>query len=98
MTILIPLAATPSQTLTVTLAGQICRIELSQRTTGMYMDLSVNGSVICSSSLCLDRVKIIRRSYRGFVGDLVFIDKQGASDPDYTGLGTRFVLAYVPGA
>jgi hypothetical protein len=31
----------------------------------------------------------------GFIGDLIFIDTQGTSDPNYTGLGSRFLLAYL---
>ncbi|MCP1257899.1 phage baseplate plug family protein [Acetobacter lambici] len=31
-------------------------------------------------------------------GDLAFADTQGTQDPDYTGLGSRFVLVYAEDA
>lgn len=96
MTITIPLATVPSQTLTVTLGGQLCQISIYQKTTGVFLDMTANNVSIATAALCLDRVKIIRRPYRGFSGDLAFIDTQGVSDPDYTGFGDRFVLAYLP--
>ena len=34
-------------------------------------------------------------SYLGFVGDLMFSDTQGTSDPSSPGLGTRYLLMYI---
>ena len=48
------------------------------------------GGVICEN---LNR--IVRSLYLGFAGDLAFIDNQGSTDPVYTGLGTRYSLAYI---
>lgn len=90
----IPLAATPSQTLTVTLGNQSCAISVYQRRTGLYLDLSINGSAIATGLLCRDRVRLVRASYRPFIGDLAFIDTQGANDPDYSGLGSRYILVW----
>ena len=92
---MIPVAAVAAQSIGIVLAGQNCRINISQKSTGVFLDLLINDSPIARSVICLDRVKLIRYGYRGFAGNLVFIDKQGVSDPDYTGFGTRYVLAYL---
>lgn len=92
---IIPLVATPAQTLTVTLGGQACRIILTTRLTGLFMDLYVKDAPVVQGVICLNWTKIVREVYRGFVGDLVFRDTQGTEDPTYDGLGGRFELLYV---
>ena len=91
----IPLTATPSQTLSVVLAGQSCQITIRQKSTGIFFDLSVDNAPVVLSRICLDRVRLIRRHYLGFAGDLVFIDTQGALDPEYAGFGARWRLVYL---
>jgi hypothetical protein len=92
----IPITAVPSQTFSVQLAGQDCDIALYQKSTGLFMDLTLNGVQILSAMLCLDRVYLVRYAYLGFVGNLAFVDTQGTIDPSYDGLGSRFILAYFP--
>lgn len=91
----IPIAATPNQAFSITLGGQQCRITLRQLTTGLYINLTVSGVPVISTMLCRDRVRLVRDAYRGFLGNLAFVDTQGVSDPEYSGLGSRYVLAYV---
>lgn len=91
----IPLAATPSQEVTVTLANQVCRVKVSQKSTGLFLDLYVSDALIVAGVICHNLNKIVRETYRGFVGDLTFYDTQGADDPYYTGLGARFLLLYL---
>lgn len=91
----IPLLAEPSQTLTTTIGGQYCEISVYTLTTGLYLDLSINGTAIIQGALCLNTVQLVGQTYLGFVGDLMFMDTQGSSDPDYTGLGSRFLLIYL---
>jgi hypothetical protein len=91
----IPLQATPSQTVKVTLGGQYCVINLYQNSTGMYLDLTVNGTAIISSAICLNLVRIVRYSYLGFIGNLVFIDNQGKADPTFDLLNSRYQLMYL---
>lgn len=92
---IVPTKAIPSQVLSVTLGGQSCVIALYQKTTGLFLDLSVAGSPTVQGVLCRDRVRLVRQAYLGFIGDLTFIDTQGASDPVYTGLGARYLLGYL---
>lgn len=91
----IPLRAVPSQSLSVVLAGQSCQVNVYEKSTGMYLDLFVNHQPIVTTALCHDRVRLVREDYRGFVGDLAFIDRRGNADPVYTGLGDRFILVYL---
>lgn len=91
----IPLISVPSQTFNVVLAGQPCRIAIYQKSTGLFMDLSMAGSPIFTGVLCRDRVRLVRMKYLGFVGDLAFVDTQGKDDPNYAGLGSRWDLVYL---
>lgn len=92
---IIPIQPVPAQVVGVQLANQPCKIALFQRLSGFYCDLYVNGELVIGGVLCLNINRIVRSLYLGFVGDLIFIDNEGTSDPDYTGLGTRFSLAYL---
>lgn len=91
---IIPITADQSQTFGVQLDKQDCNINIYQKSTGLYLDLSVAGTPIINARLCLDRVKLVGLKYLGFSGDLVFIDTQGLSDPTYDGLNSRYLLVY----
>lgn len=92
----VPLQAVPNQTLAITLAGQACQLALRQNGDNMYFDLTVNGTniVLCrvvrnKQRLCIDA------QYRPFVGDFLFNDTQGDTQPEYTGLDSRYLLYYL---
>lgn len=89
------LSAEKEQTITVTLNNQACTIRLVQRESALYMDLSVNNVPLIQAVPCWYGGKMVRYSYLGFVGDLVFLDLQGSSDPTWDGLGTRYQLFYI---
>lgn len=93
--LVVPLAAVPSQTLSVLLAQQSCRINVYAKTTGLFLDLYVNDGLIIGGVICQNTVLIVRDQYFGFAGDLAFFDLQGSTDPVYTGLGTRYILGYI---
>lgn len=90
----IPLQAVKSQTVTVQLAEQSCRIKVHTRTFGLFVDLYVNDTLIIGGVLALNNNRIVRSSYLGFTGDLYFFDTQGTDDPVSSGLGSRFLLLY----
>jgi len=93
---IIPIVDTDSQTLNVQLAEQSVKLNLYQTAgQGFYCDVYVNDAIIIGGVLCEDRNKIVRDTYRGFVGDLMFVDEQGTSDPSSPGLGTRYLLYYL---
>lgn len=91
----VPLASVPSQTLTVNLANQTCQINVYQKLYGLFFDLYVSNALIIGGVLCENLNRIVRSLYLGFQGDFMFVDNQGASDPTFDGLGTRYSLIYL---
>lgn len=91
----IPLQAIPVQTVSVALDGQSVQISLRQQPNGLFVDVTSDGVNINFNVLALNRNPLIRQPYRGFSGQLMFRDVQGNSDPDYTGLASRFELIYL---
>lgn len=96
MTDRIPLVAIPAQSLTITLGLQRCQIAVYQKSTGLYFDVFLAGLPVAVGVLCCNHTNLVRNKYTSFVGNLAFIDTMGVSDPDYTGLASRFRLVYVP--
>lgn len=92
---LISLQPSKSQTVDITLAGQSCSLKIHQRSTGLYMDVYINDNAIAQGVICLNCNPIIRYSYLGFSGDLVFVDSRGDSDPVWDEVGTRYQLYYL---
>jgi len=97
MTLLIPVTPVPSQTLSVTLGEQRCKLNIYQKAFGVFVDLYVNDEAVVVGALARNLVYIVRSGYLGFVGDLYFNDTNGNSDPSYETLGSRFVLLYDEG-
>ncbi|MFT9064570.1 MAG: hypothetical protein ABF430_12270 [Acetobacter persici] len=95
--VVIPLSAVAYQSLKLTLSGRAVQLDIQQRTNGLYATIWLDGTMILAGIVCQDRTWIVRRAYLGMPGDLVFIDQYGQNDPDYTGLGARYVLMYEAG-
>lgn len=95
MTLFIPLQPKPYQKLAVQLSNQACQIEIYQENYGLFIDLYVNNKLIIGGVICQNLNRIVRSVYLGFQGDLTFMDTQGADDPIYTGLGSRFQFFYL---
>ena len=97
--LIVPLQPVASQTLSVALNNQACQVNLyvlgSAPFEHLYLDLLVSDSLIIGGVICQNLNPIVRDAYLGFVGDLMFQDTQGADDPVYTGLGSRWILNYV---
>jgi len=101
----IPTSPVPNQVFNVILGGQACRIAIAQKNTGMFLNLYVNDALVIGGVLCEVANPLVRSVYLGFTGDLAFYDTQPAADPlvpanpdqvFYTGLGSRYFLAYLP--
>jgi len=92
---IVPLQAVPNQTLTVNLNSQITQINVYQGRRVLFMDVLLDNAPIVYGVSCLNLNRIIREAYLGYSGDFAFIDSQGSDDPVYTGLGSRFNLAYL---
>lgn len=93
--LIVPLQPVASQQVSVILSNQNCQFNIQQRNSAIFIDVLVNNFPIIQGVICENKNKIVRDAYLGFIGDVAFIDNQGDSDPEYTGLGTRYSLAYL---
>lgn len=91
----IPIQPIPSQLVKVVLGGQNVQIFIYQKDQGLFIDINSDGVDIVVGVIARDAVPIICREYMGFIGNILFVDTQGASDPIYSGLGSRFSLVYL---
>ena len=91
----VPVQAVPSQTLTAVLGNQNCQINIYQKQGVVYLDLYVNNEPIVNARQCENANRIVRYAYLGFIGDLIWQDTQGQTDPVYSGMGTRYILQYL---
>lgn len=90
----VPLSATASQSLNIVLNQQLVRLDVYQRSTGLFMDVWQNGARVVAGAICQNMNPVIHADYLGLGGDFVFVDTQGTDDPSYDGLGDRFVLTF----
>ena len=90
----IPLSPVPAQSLKVKLADQNCEMRVYYRFGSTYLDLTVGGVVVCTGAICRDRQSIVQIANSAFVGQLLFVDMLGNSDPLYSGFGERWRLFY----
>ena len=91
---IIPLQQVPSQTLNVYLNNQNCKISIFQKSNGLFFSLNVDNVDYIDGVIALNLVSLVPNKYNGFIGNLFFYDILGTSDPDYSGLGSRWLLIY----
>lgn len=92
----IPIQPIPNQTLQCQLGGQATTLNVRQQAFGVYVDVLIGAQPIVQGIIGLNSNLIVRNTYFGFLGDLIFLDAQGVgADPVYTGFGTRFFLLYL---
>lgn len=91
----IPIQPTPSQVVKVVLSSQNFQILLQQKDQGIFVDINVNGTDVSTGTVARDGVPLISQDYAGVAGNVLFVDTQGYSDPNYADLGTRYVLLYL---
>lgn len=89
---IVPLQAVPSQQLQISLGGQSCQIAVYSQNTGLYVDVNVNGVDFSIGVIARNLGPLVPTMYLGFIGNLLFVDTQGTSDPVYTGLGSYGVI------
>jgi hypothetical protein len=90
----IPIKSIPSQAFKVVLDGQNVKIKLYQKPEGLFFDLAADGTDIVVAVLAYDAIPLISREYAGFKGQMMFIDTQGNSAPEYSELADRYSLVY----
>ncbi|MGO4560972.1 phage baseplate plug family protein [Rhizobiales bacterium 3FA27D7] len=93
--LIVPLQAVPNQAVRVQLNNQQCQFNIYQKDQGLFLDLLVDNSPMVMGVICQRANRIVRDAYLGFLGDLMWIDTQGTNDPEYSGIGSRYVLAYL---
>ncbi len=93
--LIVPLKAVPNQTVTIQLGGQTCQIDVFQKLFGVFLNLYVSNVIVIAGAICQDRNPVVRSAYLGYIGDLMFFDTQGADDPTYEGIGSRYLLGYL---
>lgn len=91
----IPLQPVPTQATKVVLGGQNVQLLIYQKPQGVFVDINADGVDIVVGVVARDAVPLMCRNYLGFIGNLLFVDTQGNSDPSYDGLGSRFSLVYL---
>lgn len=96
MALVIPIRPVPNQSLSVQLGAQGCQLNIRQTLYGLFMDVYVNNNLIIGGVICENLNRIVRDSYLGFIGDLIFYDlTQLDADPEYVNLGSRYFLVYL---
>ena len=101
--IVVPAQPLPAQVLRCILGGQACKIVIFQKSTGVFVDLYAADQLIVAGALALTGNKLVRSEYLAFSGDIGFVDttpdEAPLSEPEmvyYTGIGSRYLLVYVP--
>lgn len=92
--LIIPVKATANQTASAVLDGKNAQITLITTDFGLFADVTYDGTRVATGRLCLDRSDINAAKYLGMPQPLFFADLQGASDPQWDGFGTRYLLCY----
>lgn len=92
--ITIDLMPLPAQRFSVVLNGQNCVILLYTRGEHIYIDLDVDDTPVLRGAICHGGQNVVRFQ-NAFKGALVFVDQDGAEDPEYYGLGDRWRLCYI---
>jgi hypothetical protein len=90
----IPAQPLAVQSFACALDGQSAQITLTATAFGLFADVGYNGVAVIAGRLCRDRTDLNPAKYNGLPKGLFFVDQQGTSDPDYTLLGTRYLLLY----
>lgn len=94
----VSLQPVPSQQLQVVLGSQNCQIAVYLKGKHLFVDLNANGVDISNAVIARDVIPLVPTAYLGFVGNLIFTDTQGTSDPTFDGLGSRYQLVYLTAA
>ena len=94
----LPLQTVASQTLLVQLNGQNTQISVYQKFTGIFSDVYVDTNPLLLGVRGMNLRLWFMNTYLGFIGDFVWFDNQGTSDPFYQGFAPaspRFSLIYL---
>ena len=95
MTVLtIPLSQIPNQVVSVVVNDQAFQIEIRQLGGSVYTTTTVDGELIASSVRAVANGSITPWPSSSVNTQVIWVDMQGDDDPQYQGLGGRWVLAF----
>ncbi|EOF5040214.1 hypothetical protein ACPW90_003781 [Providencia rettgeri] len=85
----IPLSPIPNQTFSFTNGTDEYEVELNSRLNKLYATVKKNNENVVCNRICRNMTYICQW--------LIFADQQGNTDPEYTGLGSRYRLIWADG-
>jgi len=93
----IPINTLPYQVIKTNVLNQYVVIRLYWKNVGLFADVAWDGQDLSLGTIVRNKVPLIKKHYTEFVGNFIIFDTQGQSDPEYTELGSRYVLIYLNG-
>lgn len=90
----IPLSAIPAQIVSAVVNEQAFQIEIRQLGGSLFSTTTVDGEIVASSVRAVSRGSITPWPSSVVGTSVVWVDTQGDDDPQYEGLGSRWVLAF----
>jgi hypothetical protein len=94
----VPLLALPDQRIQMILGGQDVTLRVYTRDGHLYTDLDVSDTAVWRGFISRNCVPCKLYTHLSFFGQLVFVDMQGTQDPEWQGLGGRWLLVYLTDA
>ncbi|MCC8367113.1 hypothetical protein J8V57_12650 [Xenorhabdus sp. PB61.4] len=86
MLVEITLSPIPNQTTSFTIGTDLIDLTLESRLGNIFATVQKNGEYLVCNRICRNLSYICRW--------LVFVDIEGNTDPEYTGLGSRYKLVW----
>lgn len=90
----IPLSAIPYQIVSAVVNDQSFQLEIRQLGAFMFVTTIVDGEEVASSVRAVAGQSITPWPSADVNTSVVWVDTQGSDDPQYEGLGTRWLLAF----
>ncbi|WP_455722213.1 phage baseplate plug family protein [Xenorhabdus bovienii] len=86
MIVNITISSTPNQTTSFSIGTDLIELTLETRLENIFATVKQNGEYLVCNRICRNLTYICRW--------LVFIDIEGNTDPEYSGLGSRYKLVW----
>lgn len=90
----IPLSQIPNQIVSAVVNDQAFQIEVRQLGGSIFTTTTVDGELIASTVRAVANGSITPWPSSAVNTQVIWVDTQGEDDPQYTGLGDRWVLAF----
>jgi len=94
MTMEIPLSAIPFQRVSCVINARSVEIEVRQQGSSLFTSVVVDGVQITRSTRAVNGGELFPWTFQNRPADIRWTDTQGDDDPQFEGLGSRWLLAY----